>query len=107
MRIMLETIRNRSGARLEDIAERLSVSISTVQRWEKGTMNIPSGRFGEIAIAYGCRVADIVVDEEATDPASKIIGMFESVPADRRELALRVTLNALREFGEEDDSKTG
>jgi transcriptional regulator with XRE-family HTH domain len=61
MKVMLKTIRG--DRNLEDIAAKLDVAVSTIQRWERQTMSIPSFRLPAIAEAYGCRISDIFADD--------------------------------------------
>lgn len=61
---MLEDMRERRGLRLEDLAASIGVATSTIQRWEKRSISIPSERLPAIADAYGCRIADIFDEGE-------------------------------------------
>jgi transcriptional regulator with XRE-family HTH domain len=85
MRVRLEDIRDRRGLRLEDIAEKVGVAISTIQRWEKQSMSIPSERLDAIAAAYQCRIADIFDDGRPTRAAAPSGEELESMV----EIALR------------------
>lgn len=62
MKIMLRRFRQRLGLTLEQMAERSGFSISQLSRWEGGSSNIPSERFPDLAVAYGCSVSDILQD---------------------------------------------
>lgn len=81
MPIMLEQIRESRGLRLEDLAEKLGVAISTIQRWEKATMNIPSVRLPAIADAYGISIAQIFGEVSASHEPIRTIPHLGSVPA--------------------------
>jgi transcriptional regulator with XRE-family HTH domain len=78
MRILLSEIRGER--RLEDIADALDVVPSTVQRWEKGTMAIPSLRLPEIAEAYGCAVTDIFAEDEPAPPMKDVVSVWTRIP---------------------------
>jgi len=79
----------RGERRLEDIADQLEVSISTVQRWEKASMSIPSLRLPDIAKAYGCSIHDIFAEDDGGEPgdAAQVIDIWSRIPADRRDEA--------------------
>lgn len=70
MKIMLEQIRG--DRNLEEIADQIGVAVSTVQRWEKGSMAIPSNRLPAIAIAYGCAISQIFLDENGASKVSSL-----------------------------------
>lgn len=82
MRVRLEEIRG--DRRLEDLADELEVSISTVQRWEKGSMAIPSLRLPEIARAYGCAVTDIFAEDHEVPKSAEVVRIWDHIPLERR-----------------------
>ena len=88
MKVRLQDIRG--DRNLEDIAAELGVAISTVQRWEKHTMSIPSLRLPEIARAYGCSVSDIFADDDETEEDTKVIRIWDHIPQRTRADAIRV-----------------
>lgn len=84
MHVRLEEIR---GIRtLEEMAAAIGVEISTIQRWEKHSMSIPSKRLPEIAKAYGCSVADIFSDDALAVPG-EVISLWSRIPLEDRPLA--------------------
>lgn len=70
MKVKLKEIRG--DRTLEEIAGEIGVEISTVQRWEKHSMNIPSSRLEAIARAYRCSVKDIFEDGSVVEPPSEV-----------------------------------
>lgn len=90
MRIRLEEIRG--DRNLEDLALEIGVAGSTVQRWEKGAMAIPSFRLPAIARAYGCSIHDIFEDDEPANPGAEIVSIYNRIPADRRDEAKDILL---------------
>jgi transcriptional regulator with XRE-family HTH domain len=62
MKVMLKELRG--DRNLEDVAAKLDVAVSTIQRWERQTMSIPSFRLPAIAEAYGCKISDIFAENE-------------------------------------------
>ena len=97
MRVRLAEIRGER--RLEDIADALDVAISTVQRWEKGTMAIPSLRLPEIAKVYGCAVTDIFAEDEQVPRSAEIVRIWDRIPLEQRRQAEAV----LRTFAASSD----
>lgn len=85
MRVRLQEIRG--DRNLAEIAADLDVSISTVQRWEKGSIAIPSLRLPEIAAAYGCAVTDIFAEDIEIPKSAEIIKLWDRIPASRRDHA--------------------
>lgn len=85
MRVRLEDIRKTRGLRLEDIADKVGVQISTIHRWEKQSMSIPSERLDAIAAAYQCRIGDIFDDGRPMPAAAPSGEELESMV----EIALR------------------
>lgn len=106
MKIALEQIREQKKYRLEDIAEKLDVAVSTVQRWEKGKTSIPTLKLTEIAAAYGCLVSEIFTEDELPPPPDEahgeLINMYESISYGRREAALRMAIGAMDVVKRED-----
>lgn len=84
MKVRLGEIRGERN--LEDIAHEIDVAISTVQRWEKGSMAIPSFRLPAIARAYGCSIHDIFdAEEDPPSETSEVINIWSRIPVDRRD----------------------
>lgn len=75
MKVKLKEIRG--DRTLEEIADEIGVEISTVQRWEKHSMNIPSSRLEAIARAYRCSVKDIFDDGVEVSPATEVAEVIE------------------------------
>jgi transcriptional regulator with XRE-family HTH domain len=63
--VRLRVFRERLGLSLEKMAERTSVSVSQLSRWEAGKSNIPSERLPALAAAYECRIGDIFDDDDS------------------------------------------
>lgn len=59
MHIYLKEFRERMGLTLEQMADRMDVSVSQLSRWESGNNNIPSARLPALAEAYQCRISEI------------------------------------------------
>jgi transcriptional regulator with XRE-family HTH domain len=89
MKVRLAEIREAASLRLEDVAARLDVAISTVQRYERQTMSIPSERLPAVARAYGCRINDIF-DDEDEPPTAEVLSLWDHVPETKRSVVLDV-----------------
>ena len=72
MKIRLNELRERLSMTLEQMAERLNVSVSTVSRWENGKAGIPSYRLIDLARGYECSVGDIFVKDENEPPIPEL-----------------------------------
>lgn len=83
----LEAIRLAKGLRLEDLAARMEVSISTIQRWEKGAIALPSNRLPAVAEAYGISVRDVFAESAPDTHLSNIIQMWPRIARIDRERA--------------------
>jgi transcriptional regulator with XRE-family HTH domain len=89
VKVALQEAREAQGLRLEDIAEEIGVAISTVQRWEKGVIDIPSSRFPAIAKAYRIDIGRLVEGGKEVD-AAEVIDIWSRIPLGDRGQAVKV-----------------
>lgn len=83
MRVRLEEIRG--DRNLDEIAFEIGVAISTVQRWEKAKIAIPSFRLPAIATAYRCSIHEIFdPEEEPPSETAEVINIWSRIPLERR-----------------------
>lgn len=92
MQVRLAEIRAAQGRTLEDIAGDLGMAISTVQRYEKQKVSIPSEQLPAVARAYRCRINDIFAQEDADGlPAPlppEVSRLWQRMTQDRQAAAL-------------------
>ncbi len=78
-RSKLVFFRVEAGLTQEDVASRLKVHVGTIKRHEGGQSNITSKQLEEYAKLYGCKVVDLISEEEAEE---RIASLYGAVKAD-------------------------
>jgi transcriptional regulator with XRE-family HTH domain len=76
----LKKFRLLAGLTQSQIAAQLKISQSTYQRWESGTLPIPTGKKKPLARLVGVKPGDLIFEEERFD----YVGIDITVPPDRR-----------------------
>lgn len=67
----LRTLRKQKNTRLEDIAEKMAVSVPTVTRWENGGIDIPGSRVEKYLTVLGIPI-DVFFSNATAQSITKI-----------------------------------
>lgn len=80
--------RKRRGLTQTALAERIERDQATVQRYEAGTIDIPSSALHALAHALSCSIQDLGV--KGPDIASEVADAVRELPADAQMQALKI-----------------
>lgn len=101
MKLRIRELRLAKGLTQHQIAAKAGISQSYFNEIETGRKTVNARRLEQIADALGVQVADLVIGEES-DPRSRLLRAFDSLPAEQRQL---IILNAEALAGIRHDEK--
>lgn len=87
MKNRLEEIRGHRT--LEEIAEKVGVAVSTIQRYEKGAIDIPTSRYPAIAKAYGAEINRLLGNDTHFPEADQALAVLRRVKPENRFKAIQ------------------